>query len=171
MNIKTHDLLLIIVIFALFYLFHFVDVYSSKTIENISNKSKVVSKESITINPISNSLDAFFLIDKQNEVSEIKKKLVELRDELYLIPYNEILKVVCKYKDKNNFNVNGINTSNKFDVRIEYSDNPLKNTLIIDVPIGKNGVNGPDGDQGDQGDQGDKGDQGETGNCPEKIQY
>lgn len=132
-----------IIIFGIFYY----NSLSVKTTEPFNDPT------TLTINPISNQLDSYYLQTKGQAIYDIKIKLNKLKEKLYSQKLSDILQLKTVIN----------NSMNKFDVK--HTQGGFNNVFTIYVPSGEQGPQGPIGDPGEPGDKGDTGPRGHDGNC------
>lgn len=110
--------------------------------------------ESININPISNTIDTYYLKQKGQIIYDTKLKLHALKEKLYNMKLDEIIQLNGVVNDKNH----------TFSINLQKKNN-FNNTYTIEIPIGEVGPPGPKGEKGDTGEKGPQGDRGPEGNC------
>jgi len=110
--------------------------------------------QTIDINPISNTIDTYYLKEKGELIYNTKVKLNALKEKLYSYKLNEILQLNTVVKKD----------SDKFSINLK-SKNNFNNIFTIEVPTGRQGPTGPVGEKGDIGEKGPRGDRGPEGNC------
>ena len=126
--------------------------YNKKDIEAYTSFNDPTT---INVNPISNTIDTFYLQQKNKVLYDLKVKLNNLKEKLYAVQIQNIIQL------KGVVNEDIINT---FNVSVT-SKNSFNNVYTIEIPIGEKGPQGIKGESGEQGEQGEQGERGPNGNC------
>ena len=155
---NTYGYLLLIIIIGL--LLFKINNASSTNIKEPLDVQQIIKSNSTNINPMSNSVDTYYLKEKSKNLSDLYKKLNTLKEFLHNQPLDKIIQFKCVEKNEKNHT----HDNNKFAVKLSSPDN-FNNVYTISVPSGEIGPQGPPGEQGAQGPQGPRGDKGPTGNC------
>jgi Tfp pilus assembly protein PilE len=122
---------------------------------NTSYNKKDIEAYTSFVNPISNTIDTFYLQQKNKVLYDLKVKLNNLKEKLYAVQIQNIIQL------KGVVNEDIINT---FNVSVT-SKNNFNNVYTIEIPIGEKGPQGIKGESGEQGEQGEQGERGPNGNC------
>lgn len=161
---KTIRMIFVIIISCalLFYLIYNFNKTTLK--ENYVSTPDTETTDSGFVNIQSDYVDSIYLNNYSEKLTELSKKISDLRNQVSEKSINEFMKVKSKYKTPPDTKLIGTQSlSEQFTVTTT-QDGILSNTVDIEVPVGQKGVPGPPGDQGKKGEKGDEGPIGKTGN-------